>query len=318
MRLRGHAGWLVLVTVIACSVYDETLFTVSNGAGGSGGGGSGSGNAGAGSSSGAGSASGGSSGGGSGGSAASVSMPGGNGGSAEGGDGGAPFVPVYELIDDMEDADNIVADFGDRDGRWVHDNDTSGNSTPDNGDFLGLIVELTGVDARDGSTHGVNLRAEGFQNGDWGAFVGVHFKAPDSTPYDASAYCGIHFWAKRSADVQGLPDSIEIRVPDKYTIPDDGYCRDPIAAGGAGGAAPGLCYDHHARIVVLTDEWKEYTVYFDQLHQGSWPGYEPSPLGELDVTSVTSLEFFLNKPDVYDLWIDDVSFVMKSPTGDCP
>jgi hypothetical protein len=182
-----------------------------------------------------------------------------------------------------------------------------------------LITELTEDNARVGSTEAVRLRAEGFSGGAWGAFVGVHFLYPDSTAYDASGYCGIHFYARRADDVVAVPDSIEIRVPDYYTVPAGGHCID-LAAPAAGGAAGDLdqCYDHHAKLVVLTAEWKEYTVYFSELHQGNWPGFAQSPLDGIDLSTITSIEFFLNRPDVYEIWVDDLSFIVKPQGGECP
>jgi hypothetical protein len=313
----------VLVSAAACSVYDESLLTVSGtvehgGSGGVSGGGSG-GASGSAGSAGTGSAGAGTGGGGTGGTAGSSSTPAGNAGAAEGGQGGDVAVPTYELIDDMEDGNTIVLPNGGRTGRWVTDNDGTGTTTPPKTNFPGLVSELATEDARDGSTHSVHLRAEGFTMAadSWGAFVGVHFKSPDSTPYDASAYCGIHFWAKRGADVNALYDQIEIRIPDMNTVPAGGNCVDPAAASGAGGG-PGFCYDHHAKILYPTDEWEEYTVLFSEMHQGNWPGYEQSPDGELDLAAVTSVEFYLNRPMVYDLWVDDLSFINKPEGGDCP
>jgi len=319
MRLRGHAGWLVLVSAVACSVYDESLLTVSGTVGGAGmsgmnGGGSGgmtttAGSAGT-------TASGGSASAGSGGSSGQTAVPAGSSGD-DGGEGGEPpFVDQYELIDDMEDDDQIVLGLGDRNGRWVSNDDGTGTTTPTKTTPQLLTTELTGVDARDGSTRGVRFRAQNFSAGPWGAFVAVFFMYPDSTLYDASDYCGIHFWAKRSPDPVTTIDAIEVRVPDQYTIPAGGHCRDPEAAGGA--SSLGLCYDHHARLVQLTEQWEEYTIYFSQFLQGNWAGYEQSELGELDVSALTSIEFFLNKPDDYELWIDDLEFVRKPEGGDCP
>jgi hypothetical protein len=312
MRFRGHAGWLVLVSiVVACSVYDDSLLPVAGDGGGSGGSGGG-GNT----------AKGGSSGGGAGGSTSTgKGGSGGGGGSSgastsKGGTTGQGGLSVYELIDDMEDGNTIVAVMGNRNGRWVTDNDETAGATtdPPKTNFPGLISDLAGPDARVGSTRAVRLRAEGFESGEWGAYVAVHFRFPDSTLYDASSYCGLHFFAKTSADSAG---QVEIRMPDQYTIPAGGFCTDPVAAGGAGGG-PGLCYDHHKAVLSPTPEWQEFTVYFSEMMQGNWPTYEQSPLDGLDLSAVTSIEFFMVKPAIYELWIDDLSFVNKPPGGACP
>jgi hypothetical protein len=318
MRLRGHAGWLALCTVVACSVYDDTLLTVGAAPGGAGGSSGSGGKGGGGSGGSAGSVTSGGKGGGAGsGGSSGTNVSGGSSGSTAAGNGGegGSLVLEYELIDDMEDNDEFVAEIAGRSGRWVTDNDGSGTTVPvKSANFP--MTELVGGDARAGSTYAVHLDAQGFQGGMWGAFVSVHFKYPDATPYDASAYCGFHFWAKRGIDDESFPLSIEVRVPDRYTIPVDGNCTDP-AAGGAAGAV-GFCYDHHKRTVSLSSEWAEYTIFFDQLKQGNWSGFEQSPLGEIDETSIASIEFFMVKPQALELWVDDVSFIKKPEGGDCP
>src|SRR5262245_8757763 len=140
MRLRGHAGWLVLASVVACSVYDDSLLSVGEAVGGSGGGGTGGGGT---------TSKGGSSGSGGDGGSTSAGKGGSSGGSggstggstSKGGGGGQVGNPDYALIDDMEDGNTIVAVMGNRNGRWVTDNDGSGTTDPPKTNFPGLISE---------------------------------------------------------------------------------------------------------------------------------------------------------------------------------
>ncbi len=314
MLLQRSVAWPIVAVFACCSVYDDSLLSGAGGSAGVGG------SSAAGSS---GSSAGGIAGSALGGNAGSGNLSATSGSSAVGGQAGAAFVPEYELIDDMEDGDEFVMLGTGRSGRWSIGSDGSGTTDPST--TPPPMTLLGAPDIRGTSLYAARLRAEGFASGAWGVFIAVTYVYPESPVnyYDGSAYCGIHFWAKRSADTTlGL----SVRMPDKYSVPEGGFCREVASgAGGAGGvngaggeagASPGICFDHFSRAVGLTETWKEYTVFFSDMTQGGWGA--PSPLEQIDMEHLISIEFFMGKPAVFELWVDDLAFVKNATGGPCP
>ncbi|MEO8905423.1 MAG: hypothetical protein ABI488_23160 [Polyangiaceae bacterium] len=229
----------------------------------------------------------------------------GSGGSAAGGvtaagapAGGAPSDPGYELIDDFEDLDLTLLLSHKRNGPWylLNDKTAGGVETPN----PLVITPLDTANARAGSTAALHITATGFTN--WGAGVGANFvsHAPGTkqVPYDVSAYSGIRFYAKVAS---GSQTAMKVLIPTIYSDIDGGKCT--VAAGSK------QCGDHlFYQVSGLKTTWQAFQFGFADL--GQVPFGLPQPT--FDPTSVYSIQFtMVNKTLPVDVWIDDVSFVMK-------
>ena len=215
-----------------------------------------------------------------------------------GGSSGAPTAgssggPTAELIDDFEDQDGFILPLHKRNGPWyVFSDKTAGKLSP----FT--IALLTGEGARPGSTAGLHLTASGFT--DWGAGVGADLVnlAAKKVAYDVSAYRGIRFYAKVAS---GTQSSLKLLVTTTFSDPDGGKCNDAVA--------DKRCSDHlFYPVSSIKSTWDVYECDFDELVQQGFGLVQP----ELDPTSVYSIQFTLStKLLPVDLWIDDVSFILK-------
>ncbi len=306
-----------------CSVYDSSVFGKNSTHGGDAGtgtagsvaaGGSDAGNAGVDASAGA-SASAGTSSGGetAGGTAGASSATGGSSGSTGGASPGNP-PPIFngnlELIDDLEDGDIYLYLFGtDRDGKWWLGFDGTAGTTEPN------PFSPDDAGGYDGSSAATHLKMSGYTN--WGSNAGFNFmhEVPPKSwpaPYDASAYCGVAFWAKRSetSDV-----SFDVRVSDANTHPAGGVCSDdPDAGTDDAGNAIG-CFDHFYKTVTLTTEWAYYELLFSDLQQSTW-GYLVD--GGLTASQLYGFELTFGGNKTFEIWIDDVAFVLREDGGACP
>ena len=92
-----------------------------------------------------------------------------------------------------------------------------------------------------------------------------------------------------------------VRVPDKNSLPDGGVC----------GTAAMPCYDYFQKVYSFNTTWTEYDVLFSQLKATGWPT-------ALAQNAIFSIEFGLASRSVFELWIDDISFLKKPANGVCP
>ncbi len=308
---------LALTLSTMCSVYDSSLFGSNSAAGGNAGtGGSGAGTSGASVGGGAGedasAGSSGTSGGETSGGTGGSSSAGGSSGTSAGGSGNpAPiFNGNLELIDDFEDGDIYVYLFGtDRDGTWWLGFDNTAGTTEPNPI---LPDDAGGYDASASSMH---MKMSGYT--DWGSNFGFNFMhelPPNSWPaaYDASQYCGVAFWSKRS---ETSWPTFKLRISDANTHPAGGVCsNDPDAGTDDAGNQLG-CYDHFSKSVTVTTEWAYYEVSFADMLQDTW-GYQVD--GGISSNQVYGLEFTFVGNQTYELWIDDVAFILREDGGACP
>ena len=247
-------------------------------------------------------------GGGSAGDGASAGTPSGSGGTAgiSGAAGGAGSVgmatagasggPTGEQIDDFEDQDEFILRLSMRNGPWYvfADATTTGK--------LGklTIAPLTGADLRpnSSSTAALHLTATGFA--DWGAGVGadmVNLSSGKKAPYNVSAYRAIRFYAKIGS---GTTATVKVLLPNIYSDADGGKCNDtdPKAR----------CGDHLFKSVSgLKTTWDVYEVKFSDFTQQPFGLPQPA----FDPTGVYSVQFTMNNKLAIDLWLDDVTFVLK-------
>jgi hypothetical protein len=133
----------------------------------------------------------------------------------------------------------------------------------------------------------------------WGAGEGADFvnTALKKVVYDVSPYSGVSFYAK--IGTTGSTTSVKVLFPDAYSDPDGGKCTTTGAT---------QCSDHlFSTVTGLKTAWGVYQVLFSQLGQ---VGYG-LPQSKLDPTSVYSIQFTQSNTLPIDLWIDDLSFIVK-------
>lgn len=198
-----------------------------------------------------------------------------------GGEAPAPTFP----IDDFEDGDNQVLLLAGRDGYWFTSNDGSspGKQTPD--PRAPANPELL-VPPHGASTRAMHTTGSGFNI--WGALVGLNFHA-DGTgalPYNVGAYQGLIFSAKLGRN--GALSKARLALTNSDTL----YgCT--------------VCDDHFGTTVTVGNEFQAIRVPFADLKQA---GFGKPLLTTFDATRVYALQLSWTKGQVFDLWIDDISF----------
>jgi len=184
------------------------------------------------------------------------------------------------LIEDAEDGDNRVLVREGRGGYWYTSVDPEGSTIEPAGNFK---MDAPG---NAGSKHAAHMRGQMAEAG-YSVYASMGFNIADPTgPYDASRYTGITFWAKGPAHVR-------FKVPDLYTVPGGGFCKD--------------CYNDFGIELALTDKWERYTIPFEWLSQQ--PGWgDPRP--EVAANALHGMQWqFGSRGRSYDVWVDDVAFV---------
>ena len=190
------------------------------------------------------------------------------------------------MIDNFEDADGSLIPNGGRQGYWYTFNDESEGATqtpsvdavlPEEGGALGTAMAM-------------HTTGSGFS--EWGGGIGIDLNNagdPDGgngikMTYDASAYTGIVLRAKGNAQIRA---SVQIEA----TIPPEegGTCE--------------LDCDPHGKVLLLSDEWQEFTLTFDQLSQEGW-----GTAAAWDATKVVGVQFKAAKDVEFDFWVDEIGF----------
>jgi hypothetical protein len=230
-------------------------------------------------------------------------------GTATGGKGGtsgaagAPVVLALETIDTMEDHDGAIDNTGSRNGDWYagHDATATGVQTPGS---TFTMTALPTTDSRyNAATDKWAAMTKGMGFNDWGEDLGFNMMLVPvgemyHPPYDATPYCGVHFFGRVGV---GASSTVIVRVPDKNSLPDGGVC--------GGGGMP--CYAYFQKVYSFNTTWTEYNVLFSELRSTGWPT-------SLTQNAIFSVEFGLANKSVFELWIDDVSFLKKPAGGVCP
>ncbi len=204
-------------------------------------------------------------------------------------DDGEPVVIEPEnLIDDLDDGDGSINETGGRIGAWYVYNDetATGQQTPDpTKDFApaaggpndaGFMAQTTG---------------SGFT--EWGAGMGFDLNNPGEAKgiWDASAFKGVAFVARGDVAIRAAI-VVEAVVP----VEAGGKCVPGTAEGEE-------CDDAHGRSIVLTNEWRQYKVPFDQITQDGWG--QPAPF---DAATVTGVQFQIPAGATFDVAIDEIGF----------
>lgn len=206
----------------------------------------------------------------------------GDSGDGDGDGGGIPIEPD-NMIDNFEDGDGALIPNGGRQGYWYTFNDATEGS-----------MQTPAVDAvlpEDGGAAGTSLAMHTTGTGfaEWGAGVGIDLNSsggdmPVKMPYDASAFTGIVVMAKGNGQIRA---SVQIEA----TIPPE-----------EGGTCALDC-DPHGKVLLLTDEWQQFELTFDELNQEGW-----GTPAAWDASTVVGVQFKVGKDVDFDFWVDEIGF----------
>jgi hypothetical protein len=218
--------------------------------------------------------------------AAAGANVGGSGGALDGGEsdgaGGAISEPANcidpRMIDDMEDGDLRLCIVDGREATWF----SVGISAAQGRD----VADIPG--GRGSSSKALHLSLSGLMS--FASGVGTDLKW--GTWYNAGAYRGIAFWAKTTT---GTALTLAVHTADTIEIRYGGTCPNNGPDCEKGYVAPALA---------LSSEWKRYDALFADMTR--FGGASALPL---DTTRLMGVQLLC--PDDCDVWIDDISFVLK-------
>ena len=195
--------------------------------------------------------------------------------------------PTCALIDDLEDGNGAIISKCGRSGYWFTFNDgtVTGTQTPP---LAGPFTPSAIPGGRAGSLYAARTYGSGFT--DYGAGIGMQF-AGGTTPYDAHGWSGIAFWARIGS---GTVATMRMDFPDTTTDPHGGKCGTD-------------CYDHFGLSLTFDTTWKYYVVKWSDLAQEGW-GFA-SPTGKIDAYHLYDMQIQTGSSSVFDVWLDDVTFV---------
>jgi poly(3-hydroxybutyrate) depolymerase len=181
-------------------------------------------------------------------------------------------------LDDFDDGDLLLRPAEQRVGHWYSFTDETPGCAK-------LAVEK--VD----SSSALHFTGGGFSK--WGAGFGVSLAwsvaQSGLCSYDLSAYSGVRFRARGNA-------TLRMNIPSRAS-----------AFKSTGGECPDSegCYDQQGRNVELSADFREFEISFCSLAQRGFG----SPLGALDRTQTTSLNFLVQNKNNFDVWLDDIEFI---------
>jgi len=191
-------------------------------------------------------------------------------------------------VDDFNDGDLLLRSVEKRVGSWYSFTD---NTTG--------CAQL-GVENGD-SSPALHFSGGGFTR--WGAGFGValawSLAQSGLCTYDVSAYSGVRFRARGNTTVR-------MNVPSRKS-----------AFQSAGGDCPDSegCFDQQGRNLTLSADFQTFEIPFCSLAQAGFG----SPLGPLDRTQITNLNFLVQSKGNFDVWLDDIELVpwQDGQTRDC-
>jgi hypothetical protein len=191
-------------------------------------------------------------------------------------------------IDDFEDGNNQATQEAGRDGYWYTAKDSQGSTftVPAEG-------FSTSEGGADGSTTAVHIAGKTVGGGDqaWGIELGMNFLASQGEFYDASKYKAFFFKGKLGSKT--AEKKVRVSLADVNTHPSGQVCAN--------------CYNHFHNNVELTDDWKDYTLAFDDLKQRDGWG-NPRPPG-VTPEKLVNINYQIGGGKEFDMWIDDLKFL---------
>ena len=215
-------------------------------------------------------------------------------------DSGGPVDPTA-LIDDMEAGGYAILMEGGRNGTWWAGGDmqSPGAKIQPDGNAPSEVIPGGG---RCGSLHAMHITGRGFTS--WAQvsasmrYGSVDGGASGLLPYDAHIRSGVIFWA-RIGDTSG--NKVRLSVSDKYSRPEGGLCDASSSA-----TTATACYDNFGvDLLPLSQTWIQYRVPFGGLGQRNFGLQEKMGL---DTSSIYTIQFDFYPNEIFDFWIDDISF----------
>jgi hypothetical protein len=202
------------------------------------------------------------------------------------GDGDGIMIDPDNMIDNFEDGDGALIPNGGRQGYWYTFNDATEGSTQT--PAVDMVLPETGGAA--GTNMAIHTTGSGFA--EWGAGIGIDLNnAGDGMggngikmAYDSSAFTGIVLMAKGNGQLRA---SVQIEA----TIPPE-----------EGGTCALDC-DPHGKVLLLSEEWQQFTLPFDQLNQEGW-----GTPASWDANKIVGLQFKVAKDVTFDFWVDEIGF----------
>ena len=196
--------------------------------------------------------------------------------------GGIPIEPD-NMIDNFEDGDGALIPNGGRKGYWYTFNDASEGSTQ-TPPTDAVLPEAGGAN---GTSMALHTTGTGFA--EWGAGIGIDLNNAGGDMnikmiYDASAYTGIVVTARGNAQIRASVQ-IEAAIPPE----EGGTCA--------------LDCDPHGKVLLLTDQWQQFTLPFDQLNQEGW-----GTPASWDASKIVGIQFKAAKNVDFDFWVDEIGF----------
>ncbi len=189
---------------------------------------------------------------------------------------------VAATIDDVEDNDGQIATSDGRGGYiYTYADETGTTIAPGTAGFSAT------AGGAENSGYAMHIAGKLAASGEIYAGVGFNFTESDS-PYNASVYRSISFYAKVG---DGTSPHVRLQVADVNTDPKGGICSE--------------CYNDFGAPLILTTEWKKYTVPFADLKQETGWG-KPTP-SAVETSKLIGVKWQVATPGAeYDLWIDNV------------
>ncbi|MFV8752900.1 hypothetical protein ACNOYE_20330 [Nannocystaceae bacterium ST9] len=195
----------------------------------------------------------------------------------EGGD--IPIEPD-NMLDNFEDGDGAIIPNGGRQGYWYVFNDASvgGTQTP----APDIVLPESG--GADGTSMAMHTAGSGFA--EWGAGIGadINNMGDVKMTWDGSAFTGIVVMARGNGQVRAV-------VQTEATVPPE-----------EGGTCAIDC-DPHGKILLLSDEWQQFTLPFAQLAQEGW-----GTPAEWDASTIIGIQFKVAKNVDFDFRVDEIGF----------
>lgn len=184
------------------------------------------------------------------------------------------------------------------------------------------------------------LRIVSSHNNDWGSLSGFNFG-----PRDESTYEGLAFWAKAPGNTTKWftwllddPNTVRYGLPEMgncktYALPDGGpptgtiydpATNMPISGTTTSAPPPDACGNGYSVPVVVTADWRYYTIPFASFKQAATPNRVPNTAlmetgtakdSSLITSKLVNLILRMPKEAEMELWLDDLAFYRKKAPG---